>query len=318
MCLKTICFRFVKTKRKRMQIIANEVRKIQKVSQNDDIMKPKASTDYQVNRKQYDQKPGFKANRQMRHANGEPVFPEINLSLIFRHLWRGLCKLFVAVRYLIYRATGGLQIRWRLPWFKLGLAALAIFILTKKDIQFSINMKAPLAGVLGNAEKTGVSAVPTTQRLSMVNPISFSEATEVSQSVASADDLDVNAAREYIKRFRKVAIVEMRKFGIPASIKMAQGLLESMAGQSSAAVNQDNHFGPAFADDHFDSAWENWRAHSLLIQRQFKPLLETGTNYKTWAEGLKNMGYSTDPKYDKKLKEVIQRYQLYLLDEEEI
>jgi flagellum-specific peptidoglycan hydrolase FlgJ len=301
-----------------MQIIANEACKIQKVSQNDDIMKPKGSNDYQVNRKQYDQKPGFRANRQMRHANGEPVFPEINLSLILRHLWRGLCKLFVALRYTLYRASGGLQIRWRLPWFKLGLAALAIFILTKKDIQFSINMKAPLAGVFGTAEKTAGTAVPTTQQLSMVQPISFSESTKVSQRVAGADELDINAAREYVKRFRKVAIVEMRKYGMPASIKMAQGLLESMAGQSPAAVNQDNHFGPAFAGDHFDSAWENWRAHSLLIQRQFKALFEEGSDYKAWAKGLKKMGYSNDPEYDKKLIEVVQRYQLYLLDEEEI
>lgn len=301
-----------------MQIIAIGVRKIQKVSQNDDIMKPKASTDYQVNRKQYDQKPGFKANRQMRHANGEPILPEINLAMILRHLWRGLCKLFVAVRYTVYRATGGLQIRWRLPWFKLGLAALAIFLLTKKDIQFSINMKAPLAGVLGQTEKTGAAAVPTTQKLSMMNPLSFSESTQVSQLVAGADDLDVNVAREYVKRFRKVAIVEMRKFGIPASIKMAQGMLESMAGQSAAATNNNNHFGPAFANDHFDSAWENWRAHSLLIQREFKALFDSGSSYKAWAKGLKKMGYSNDPDYDAKLKEVIQRYQLYLLDEEEI
>ncbi|WP_170110310.1 glucosaminidase domain-containing protein [Flavilitoribacter nigricans] len=281
-------------------------------------MKPKGSTDYQINRKNYEQKPGFKADRQMRHANGEPVFPEINLSMILRHLWRGLCKLFVAVRYTVHRATGGLQIQWRLPWFKLGLAALAIFILTKKDIQFSINMKAPLAGVFGEAEKTGGAAVPTTQRLSMVQPLSFSESTKVSQRVASADELDVNVAREYVKRFRKVAIVEMRKYAIPASIKMAQGMLESMAGQSPAAVNQHNHFGPAFAGDQFDSAWENWRAHSLLIQREFKSLLDEGSNYKAWAKGLKKSGYSNDPEYDQKLIDVIQRYQLYLLDEEEI
>lgn len=301
-----------------MQILANKTCKIQKVSQNDDIMKPKASNDYQINHKKYDQKPGFKANRQMRYANGEPIFPEISLSLILRHLWRGLCKLFVAVRYQIYRATGGLQLNWRLPWFKLGLAAMAIFILTKKDIQFSIDMKAPLADVFGTAEKTGGIAVPATQQLSMVQPLSFSESSEVSQRVASADELDVNAAREYVKRFRKVAIIEMRKYGIPASIKMGQGLLESMAGQTPAALNQQNHFGPVLAGDDFDSAWENWRAHSLLIQRQFKPLFEEGTSYKSWAKGLKKMGYSNDPKYDEKLIEVIQRYQLYLLDEEEI
>lgn len=280
-------------------------------------MKPKATQDYHINRKT-EQQPGFNSSRHVGRANGMPEFPEINLAMILRHLWRGLCKLFTVIRYLIYQATGGIHISWKLPWFKLALAGLAIFILTKKDIQFSINMKAPLAEVFGSSEKTVGSAVPTTQHLSMVQPIRFSESTEVSRRVAGADELDVNAAREYIKRFRKVAIVEMRKYGIPASIKMAQGLLESMAGQNAAAANRDNHFGPMLDNEQFDSAWENWRTHSLLIQRSFKPLLAGDTGYQTWAKGLKKLGYSNDPEYDKKIIEVIQRYQLYLLDEEEI
>ncbi|MCB0630512.1 MAG: glucosaminidase domain-containing protein [Saprospiraceae bacterium] len=283
-------------------------------------MKPKASNDFQLNNKS-GSKPGYSTNRQMRHANGEPIFPEISLALILRHLWRGLCKLFVALRYTLHKATGGMQLRIRLPWFKLGLAALAVFILTKKDIQFSINMKAPLAGIFGQSASSGAaggSAMSTTQHMSVVQPISFTESTRVSTRVASPKDLDVNVAKDYIKRFRKVAIVEMRKFNIPASIKMAQGLLESMAGQSSAAVNQNNHFGPAFAGDHFDSAWENWRAHSLLLQRQFRELSSAGTNYRSWAKGLEKEGYSNDPKYAEKLIEVIERYQLYLLDEEEL
>lgn len=301
-----------------MLIAAKRTGKIQKVSQNDDIMKPEATNNYQVKGNRKHNTPGFKANRQMRHANGDPIIPEINLSMILRHLWRGICKILVALRYTLDRATGGLQIHRQLPWFKLGLAALAIFILTKKDIQFSVNMKAPLAEVFNTLGSSNGAVVPTTQQLSMVQPMSSSETTTVSRRVATADELDVNAARAYIKRFRKVAIVEMRKFGIPASIKMAQGLLESMAGQSSAAINEENHFGPAFAKNHFDSAWENWRAHSLFIQRGFKSLQSEGTNYKAWAKGLKKSGYSNDPDYDKKLIEVIQRYQLYLLDEEEL
>jgi flagellum-specific peptidoglycan hydrolase FlgJ len=280
-------------------------------------MKPKASNNYEVNNNNGRSTSGFNENRQMRHSNGDPAFPEINLALILRHLWRGLCKLFVAVRYTIHKASGGMDFRMKLPWFKLGLAALAVFILTKKDIQFSINMKAPLAGIFGQSTSSG-SAVNTTQRMSVVQPISFSESTRVSAKVAAADDLDVNVAKDYIKRFRKVAIVEMRKFGIPASIKMGQGLLESMAGQSASAVNDNNHFGPAFDRDQFDSAWENWRAHSLLLQRQFKDLSSAGTNYRSWAEGLQKQGYSNDSKYAEKLIEVIERYQLYLLDEEEI
>lgn len=285
-------------------------------------MKPKASNEYHIDQNNGRSKPGHTANRQMRHANGEPVFPEINLAMILRHLWRGLCKFFVSFRYTLTRAGGGMNMRYQLPWFKLGLAALAIFVLTKKDIQFSINMKAPLAGIFGQSSASsaeGASAVNTTQRLSLVQPLSFSESTQVSSRVASPDELDVNTAKDYIKRFRKVAIVEMRKFGVPASVKMGQGLLESMAGQSAAAVNNNNHFGPSFDKDEYDSAWENWRAHSLFIQHQFRDLMQNaGTSYRSWAKGLEKQGYSNDPKYAEKLIEVIERYQLYLLDEERI
>lgn len=304
-----------------MQIIAKPAAKIQKVSLKIDIMKPEASNDFNMHRKQQQAKPGFRTSQQMRQANGDPVLTDINLAMILRHLWRGLRKLFVALHYnvhrAVYKATGGLQIRFRLPWFKLGIAALAVFILTQKDIQFSINMKAPLADIFGSQTAEMGNAVSTTQQLSLVQPLSFSEKSRTSNKVASADELDVSVAKDYINRFRKVAVIEMRKFGIPASIKMAQGLLESMAGQSAAAVNHQNHFGPAFGKDHYDSAWENWRAHSMLIQREFKSLLNEGASYKTWAKGLEKQGYSNDPDYADKLIEVIERYQLYLLDEEE-
>ncbi len=138
-------------------------------------------------------------------------------------------------------------------------------------------------------------------------------------------------AEAYIKRFFKVAKVEMDKFGIPASIKLAQGLLESNAGKSRLAAEHLNHFGlKCFSktcdkghcsnhsdDSHKDffrnykSAWESWRDHSqFLTGARYAHLKSHGKDYKKWAKGLKKAGYATDKKYDKKLIGIIELYGL--------
>ena len=140
----------------------------------------------------------------------------------------------------------------------------------------------------------------------------------------------------FIKRFAPVAIVEMHKYDIPASIKMAQGIIESRAGHSKLAINNNNHFGmKCFSkkcskdhcsnatDDHhkdffrkYKTIWESWRDHSLLLQGdRYKSLKKYKRDYKKWAKGLKKAGYATDKNYDKKLIDVIEKYQLYKLDE---
>lgn len=140
---------------------------------------------------------------------------------------------------------------------------------------------------------------------------------------------------DYINRFKSVAIAEMRKYGVPASISIAQGLIESRAGTSKLAVSGNNHFGiKCFSkrckkghclnmtdDTHkdffrkFPNAWESWRAHSQMISTgRYAKLKKYGRDYKKWAYGLKSVGYATDPNYAGKLIGVIQKYQLYKLD----
>ena len=142
-------------------------------------------------------------------------------------------------------------------------------------------------------------------------------------------------AEAYIKRFSKVAQTEMSKFGIPASIKLAQALLESNNGKSRLAAENFNHFGlKCFSksckkghcsnhsdDSHKDffrkyqSAWESWRDHSqFLMGPRYAHLKEYNKDYKKWAKGLKKAGYATDKKYDKKLIELIQHYDLDRFD----
>ena len=141
---------------------------------------------------------------------------------------------------------------------------------------------------------------------------------------------------DYVKRFAKVAILEQQKFGIPASITLAQGLLESNAGESKLSSESNNHFGIKcrskckgctcrnYSDDSvydmfrvFDSAWESYREHSkLLIGDRYKHLVKLNQiDYKNWAYGLKKAGYATDSKYPEKLIAIIETLELYRFDQ---
>jgi len=142
-------------------------------------------------------------------------------------------------------------------------------------------------------------------------------------------------ALAYIDRFSKVAQTEMKKFGIPASIKLAQGLLESNNGKSRLAAENFNHFGlkcfsKSCANDHcsnhmddshkdffrkYKSAWESWRDHSqFLTGERYAHLQDYDMDYKKWAKGLKKAGYATDRKYDSKLIAIIELYNLDRFD----
>jgi flagellum-specific peptidoglycan hydrolase FlgJ len=107
----------------------------------------------------------------------------------------------------------------------------------------------------------------------------------------------------------------MRKFGIPASIKMAQAILESKAGESAGVKQYNNHFGSPLSQTEYVSAWENWRAHSLFLKNEYSALFDDAYGYKQWAKGLQKLKYSSDRNYADKLIEVIEKYELTLLDE---
>lgn len=141
----------------------------------------------------------------------------------------------------------------------------------------------------------------------------------------------------YIETFKAVAIEEMNKYGIPASITLAQGILESGSGNSSLAKYANNHFGIKCtsdwkgkgyykdddnADDCFrvyKDARESYKDHSEFLKRKrYSFLFELDKNdYKNWAKGLKQAGYATNPKYPDLLIGVIDRYELYQYDQSE-
>ena len=143
-----------------------------------------------------------------------------------------------------------------------------------------------------------------------------------------------NATEAYIAEFSQVAIDEMRRYNIPASITLAQGILESASGQGRLATKANNHFGikchkwkgyKIYHDDDelqecfrkYNFAGESYRDHSefLTSRSRYDNLFKLKSNdYKAWAKGLKAAGYATDKKYPDKLIGLIERYKLYEYD----
>ncbi len=140
---------------------------------------------------------------------------------------------------------------------------------------------------------------------------------------------------EYIQQYKDIAIREMQKYQIPASIKMAQGILESSSGNSKLAKEARNHFGikckktwtgPTFIQDDdakdecfrkYESVLESYEDHSQFLKTnaRYGELFTLDiTDYKGWAHGLKKCGYATNPQYAQLLIKTIEEFKLHELD----
>ena len=248
-------------------------------------------------------------------------------------------------------------------WFKITLVALIAFVVAYKDInlqrhlstarqwQTKIDSTANDQGLLQKVSQMNLGAnlfgvfprknsskKPNDDNLAneYVNMTYNSEGINVSM-LSPKHKIKIKRQKAYVQRFLNVAKAEMKKFGIPASITLAQGLIESDAGQSRLADKNNNHFGikcfsrncakghcSNFTDDshkdffrRYDTAWESYRAHSLMLNgRRYKHLKKLGTqDYKGWAYGLKKAGYATDKRYAEKLIHTIEELQLHRYDQ---
>lgn len=142
------------------------------------------------------------------------------------------------------------------------------------------------------------------------------------------------AYQQYINQYKDLAIEQMMKYRIPASITLAQGLLESGAGLSELARKGNNHFGikchgwrgrTVYYDDDaknecfraYPNAYESYEDHSKFLvsgQRYHKLFSLQITDYKGWAKGLKAAGYATNPQYANRLIDIIKVYELDRFD----
>ena len=158
-----------------------------------------------------------------------------------------------------------------------------------------------------------------------------------SSSSSSSNKGTSTSGLNYIDRYKGIAIEEMNKYGIPASIKLAQALLESGNGNSYLATRANNHFGIKCGgswsgksvnrpDDSnndcfrvYNDPEQSFRDHSqFLLRKRYENLFTLRKDdYKGWAKGLKAAGYATNPRYPELLIDLIERYNLQQYDRAE-
>ena len=144
--------------------------------------------------------------------------------------------------------------------------------------------------------------------------------------------------KEYIEKYSSLAVKQMHQYKIPASITLAQGILESNNGNSRLATKANNHFGikchgwegkKIFADDdkknecfrNYKNVLESFVDHSLFLNKysRYEFLFDYKiTDYKSWAKGLKKAGYATNDKYPEILIKIIEENKLYQFDSKKI
>lgn len=182
------------------------------------------------------------------------------------------------------------------------------------------------------AKKSTENPLPVAKSSTNENPSGSEILVATSKVKATTEDV-----KKYIEDFKETAKNNMKVHGIPASITMAQGILESGAGFGSLAKEANNHFGikchtgwtgesVKYDDDaeqecfrKYKDPTESYKDHSAFLssRKRYESLfkLDKG-DYESWANGLKEAGYATDTLYPSKLIGIIERYELYKIDNE--
>jgi flagellum-specific peptidoglycan hydrolase FlgJ len=248
-----------------------------------------------------------------------------------RHIWQRFRRSLIALRFQVHRYTLGI-FRQNLM-LKIGTLALGSYFLLFAEAGPRMISRESKQSEQGFS--SGAREEEEYQEKPVNKPVKAKTKPKNEAAPVGPSDLFSEQAVNYVERFHSIAVGEMKKFGIPASISLAQGLIESRAGTSKLAVNNNNHFGikcfsrnckkghcTNFTDDthkdffrKFKSPWESWRSHShLLAAGRYTKLKKHGTDYRKWAYGLKSIGYATDRNYAEKLIGIIERYELYKYD----
>ncbi|MDX1463114.1 MAG: glucosaminidase domain-containing protein [Marinirhabdus sp.] len=168
------------------------------------------------------------------------------------------------------------------------------------------------------------------------NPDSPAATPDVTVVTPPANATYAEVVQSYISNYAQIAQEEMLQYGIPASITLAQGILESGAGRGDLSIRANNHFGikchtewrgdRVYHDDDelqecfrkYNDPKYSFRDHSLFLteRSRYRDLFRLRKDdYKGWAKGLKKAGYATDPKYPDKLISIIERYNLTAYDD---
>lgn len=217
---------------------------------------------------------------------------------------------------------------------KVAIVVLVVFLASCNSSRSVVSKKTSSKTI--SKPKSGVEVITSKPKVT-TRPIDGNSEKEVQLEATSNVRTYEQEIRGYIANFQEIAKNNMKEHGIPASITLAQGILESGAGKGKLAQAANNHFGikchtgwKGESVKHDDDAAqecfrkynhpsESYRDHSLFLTSRsryaslFK--LDKG-DYEAWAKGLKAAGYATDVKYPNKLIGIIERFELYKYDNE--
>lgn len=265
----------------------------------------------------------MKSNSSQRSATGlrnrtSDRIVAINWKLLFARLRQRFALLFRSARHRASQTEytpPAWATNFRFGWFRLGLVALALFVFTQKQVDFTVSVGKNGIGATSNSQALNVSSATATAQKTSHSPDRLSVLPGVGNTAQTAkawsvDQYETAAVDAYVKRFARVAQTEAEKYGIPAAAKLAMAIYESEAGTHPRAIENNNHFGAATPDGFYPNAWANWRAHSEYLNRYHADLKAYTNGTENWISMLARSSYTNDPDYDSKLLAIVERFGL--------
>ena len=211
-------------------------------------------------------------------------------------------------------------------WFQIGLLFLIIIAAMKRDFRFSFQLGGTAA-----TNKKGETEIQRAMNTSQGTELAIVKEFFGDDKTKNESLIPEKTKINYLKRFAKVAVVEQKKFGIPASVTLAIALIQSKAGTNDRSQRSNNHFDLIATPDwksvteeygnlrfrKYETAWLSFRDHSYYITSgQFTPLSKLNSNdYKVWLRSLHNLKYADNSEsFVNDVQETIEKYKLFRLD----
>lgn len=218
-------------------------------------------------------------------------------------------------------------------WFKISLLILILIACLKKDLSLSFRMNTDKAKQQTTNKESLDSKITAAAGESLeTTPLSIvGNLFGTDKKKEEWVNIDEETKKGFLRRFHQVAVAERKKYGIPASIILANALLQSYAGKRDVTLKNFNHFALPCSFDwngegeklegkcyrKYENAWISFRDHSVFVTSGKFAKLRSNTNYdyKAWAKGLEKLGYPSDfNNLADKLIEIIEKYELEQLD----
>lgn len=218
-------------------------------------------------------------------------------------------------------------------WFQISLGLIVLYLFFQKNMSFQINLQSPThqEQVVKPKRKIMMTDGSVASGVSKEETLNFDLSKSTTSNGNGLKNISAPLKAKYLKRFAKVAIQEQEKFGIPASIILANALLHSKAGTSKLSSQDNNQFllpcGKYWDAEKtniknqcfrkYETSWMSFRDHSkYLTSGRYENLKRLSSkDYKNWARGLEELRYSNTPNLRSELIQIIESYKLYELDQ---